>query len=410
MNKKDLLSTKRKLTIIFTLLVFSVALFLQFSFFSLKYIWFTKVEKESMAIISANLKKRNIPIGKIWLFFRPEKQFLWGRKWNKHIRNDRIEEWKFMNFIVLNGKNEILSQDIKSDIDLKAVEWVFTNWDGTIVIDSWIIVSIIEYKNNYKLILFKKVRYSLSDYSEDIFYFTLIIILFSLLFYYLGFRFVSRNLQPVEESLADMRDFIHNAWHELKTPISIIHSNLQLMKESKNFEKDLIKEWLREAKRLDHLIESLIELSNINNNSLWEKLDITAEIAIIIKEFKGESDKKKIKINFNIKNEKYMIMNKQYFYILFSNLFWNAIKYTSNWWTIDIVLEKSKLIISDSGIWIKKSDQEKIFHRFYQSDNSRWTTWFGIWLSLVKKIADIYRWRILVKSEEGKGSRFIVEF
>ena len=103
-------------------------------------------------------------------------------------------------------------------------------------------------------------------------------------------------------------------------------------------------------------------------------------------------------------------MNKQYFYILFSNLFGNAIKYTQEWWKVDITLEKSKLIISDNGVGIKKEDQEKIFHRFYQSDSSRGQSGFGIWLALAKKIADIYKLKISIKSEEGKGSSFIIEF
>jgi signal transduction histidine kinase len=103
-------------------------------------------------------------------------------------------------------------------------------------------------------------------------------------------------------------------------------------------------------------------------------------------------------------------MNKQYFYILFSNIFGNAIKYTPEWWKIDIILEKSKLIISDNGEGIKKEDQERIWDRFYQSDNSRWESGFGIWLALAKKIADIYKLKISIQSEQGKGSSFIIEF
>ena len=150
-----------------------------------------------------------------------------------------------------------------------------------VVIDSWVVVSIIEYRSDNKLILFKKIRYDFWDYLEDISYFTLIIFLFSVLFYYLWFRFVSRNLEPVEQSFADMHDFIHNAWHELKTPISVIDSNLQLIKETKKFDNELVQEWLLEVKRLDHLIESLIELSNINSSYSWEKLDIEQNVKIL---------------------------------------------------------------------------------------------------------------------------------
>ena len=411
MDKNKLLHTKRRLTIIFTLLVFSVAVFLQFSFFSIKYISVNKVEKEDMFLLSNKLRSIDIPINKISSFFSSEKKFLNpNRGWHKGDKHDRIEDGKFMNFIVLNWKNEIISQDIKNDIDLWVVEEVFRSGKNQVIIDSGVVVSVIDYKSGNKLILFKKVRYDFWDYLEDISYFTLIIFLFSVLFYYLWFRFVSRNLEPVEQSFADMHDFIHNAGHELKTPISVIDSNLQLIKETKKFDKELVQEGLLEVRRLNHLIESLIELSNINNNYTWEKLDIEEEIKLIVKEFSVESDKKNIKVWFEVKNKKFFTMNKQYFYILFSNIFGNAIKYTWKWWKVDITLEKSKLIISDNGVGIKQEDQEKIFHRFYQSDSSRGQNGFCIWLALAKKIADIYKLKILMKSEEGKGSSFIIEF
>jgi hypothetical protein len=80
MDKNKLLHTKRKLTIIFTLLVFSVAVFLQFSFFSIKYFSVNRVEKESMMLLSEKLRNTSIPINKISSFFRSEKKFLNTKK------------------------------------------------------------------------------------------------------------------------------------------------------------------------------------------------------------------------------------------------------------------------------------------------------------------------------------------
>ena len=85
-------------------------------------------------------------------------------------------------------------------------------------------------------------RYSFADYIADIAYFTIVIFLFSVLFYYIGFQFVSQNLKPVEDTLEDMHDFIQNAGHELKTPIAVIDSNLQIMRQTKQFEAGMIQE------------------------------------------------------------------------------------------------------------------------------------------------------------------------
>lgn len=79
-------------------------------------------------------------------------------------------------------------------------------------------------------------------------------------------------------------------------------------------------------------------------------------------------------------------------------------------WKIDIKYKNNSLIIKDTWIGIKKDDINKIWDRFYKSDNSRNTPGFGIWLSLVKKIGDIYNWKISVDSEENIWTKFSIKF
>jgi len=55
-------------------------------------------------------------------------------------------------------------------------------------------------------------------------------------------KFITDIFIPVEENLNDMKNFIHNAGHELKTPISAISSNLQLLKVTKKYDKELVSE------------------------------------------------------------------------------------------------------------------------------------------------------------------------
>jgi len=71
---------------------------------------------------------------------------------------------------------------------------------------------------------------------------------------------------------------------------------------------------------LNHLIESLVELSNINYSDNKDKINLREEILLINKDFSIESDKKNIDVFFLSKYDKILTINKQYFYILFSNL------------------------------------------------------------------------------------------
>jgi signal transduction histidine kinase len=121
------------------------------------------------------------------------------------------------------------------------------------------------------------------------------------------------------------------------------------------------------------------------------------------------ADKKDVKIKFSKKWNKQLFINKQYFYILFSNILKNAIRYNKKWGSVIITLDANKIKIKDTWIWIKKDDLNNIFDRFFMSTSSRNNEWNGIWLSLVKKIADIYSIKIYVKSEEWKWSEFSIE-
>jgi signal transduction histidine kinase len=414
MKKPSLLHTKKKLTVIFTLLVFAIAVLLEWVFFSAKYYNYSSNEKKTFNTVTSAVENKFVSLKEFIV-----NQDVWKRVFNMwkwtHIGLWKQTQWDIVNLLIIDrNSRELIFSNVVDNLSIEFVEGVLIEsryWK--IEQENWYLIKKINIKennNNYDVLFIKNLRYSFLDYLTDLLGFIFITLIFSVLFYYTWYKFVSKNLEPVENNLRDMQDFIHNAWHELKTPISIIHSNLQLIKETKTFEKELILEWLTEINRLNHLIESLIELSNINSSEKTEKVDIKEEIKIIIKDFKVEAEKKEIKIEFKQSVEKVLTINKQYFYILFSNLIWNAIKYSNKWWNISIILDNDKLIVKDNWIWINKEDLNKIFDRFFMSEKSRNFEWHGIWLSLVKNIADIYKWKIKVNSEEGKGSEFVIEF
>ncbi len=413
MSNLNLEKTKQKLTIIFTLLVLSLAILLEWVFFSIKYFNYRSNDIKVFNAFVNKVYNSDYWLNKLISIFEKRNNYWeWMFHWNL---NQKMWEWARLNILIVDRTdNELVFSNIIDDLDLNIIKNSLTKGDYWILYsNNKYIVEKFKIEENwriYDLLLIKEFKYSLFDYLIDLLWFVFITLLFSVLFYYIWNKFVWKNLEPVKNTLDDMQSFIHNAWHELKTPISIIHSNLQLIKATKTFDKDLIDEWLIEINKLDWLIESLVELSNINSSEYNENIDVANEIKSIVKDFKQMADEKDVKIKFSKKWNKQLFINKQYFYILFSNILKNAIKYNKKWGSIVINLDVNKIKIKDTWIWIKKDDLNNIFDRFFMSTASRNNEWHGIWLSLVKKIADIYNIKIDVKSEEGKWSEFTIEF
>jgi signal transduction histidine kinase len=85
----------------------------------------------------------------------------------------------------------------------------------------------------YQLVLFKELNYTFQNFASDVFKFFILISLFSILFFVIGYYFVRITLRPVADNIDEMDNFVHNAGHELKTPLAVVSSNLQLMKQMK---------------------------------------------------------------------------------------------------------------------------------------------------------------------------------
>jgi signal transduction histidine kinase len=138
---------------------------------------------------------------------------------------------------------------------------------------------------------------------------------------------VNKVFLPVEENLKDMNDFIHNAGHELKTPLSVIDSNIQMIKESKTYDEKMINELKNEVIKLNSLIDSLVELSNIDFFKDLEELNLKDCVNEVLSDLKIGIKKKKIAVDIKIKDDIFIKANKNYFYIFLSNIIGNAVKY-----------------------------------------------------------------------------------
>ena len=220
--------------------------------------------------------------------------------------------------------------------------------------------------------------------------------------------------------------FLANMSHEIRTPMNAIYGFSDILLLNENMPKDT-KEYLniikRNSTRLLVLINDIIDISKIEANQLSISLasnNINDVIEDVIKTFDGNLKSSKIEIYselfFNDNNDAIAIFDEIRVSQILVNLIQNAIKFTEEGGIIvkyKIIKENNQemieFIVSDSGIGIHEEEQEKIFMRFQQADDSTTRLYggTGLGLSICKGLVDIMGGNIRVESEVEVGADFI---
>ena len=228
----------------------------------------------------------------------------------------------------------------------------------------------------------------------------------------IGSYFLSKKtLKPIEENLNLQMEFISNASHELKTPITVITMENEVLLREKNHSKEellhQIKSNLEEVTSLSKLVNILLELAR-NNKITLEKIKVIDVVNNACDKIKVLSKKKNITILNNIDNLK-ILANKDILEEVIVIILDNAIKYSDKNTTIKIYNKNSKIFIEDEGIGIKEKDLKYIFDRFYRADKSHSTEGYGLGLSLAKHLTEKMKLKISAYNNKEKGSTFVIE-
>lgn len=225
-----------------------------------------------------------------------------------------------------------------------------------------------------------------------------------------------------EKSLEEERDeFISVVSHELRTPIAITEGNVgnaQMIAE-KTGDIEKIKEALKQAHDqvlfLGDMINDLSTLSRAERGKLnveIEGINVHQLIKDLIDNYTPNAEKKNIKIRSRI--DPYLeLLNSSKLYVreILQNFLTNAIKYTEKGY-VEVQAKPTEtgvtFTIIDTGIGIGKADKEKIFNKFFRSEDyrTRQTNGTGLGLYVTMKLATLIHATISVESELDKGSTF----
>lgn len=216
----------------------------------------------------------------------------------------------------------------------------------------------------------------------------IIFFILTIIVYFFSYILAKITIKPLEEHNEKLKSYNHNLAHEIKTPLSVIKSNLELL--DLWYDKDLVKSSSEEIVNMQKIIDSLLFLSEKNELNSLQKVSFLS----IVQKYTNE------KILLNSKWDFVVNWNEVLLDTLIKNLIDNANKY--NFWVEKILIKITKNsfeISNKTDISITKEEQDKLFDIFYQSNNSRHWEWYGLWLSIVKKIIVLHNLKISLKIE-----------
>lgn len=218
-------------------------------------------------------------------------------------------------------------------------------------------------------------------------------------------------------------DFVANASHELKTPITAIRGLTETIIGDDGVDKETMVHFIErvhaQSLRLSQLVGDLMTISRLESSYSSEdftKINFADLVRQAVKAAQSTAEHKGHKLVSDLPaNEMELYGDRQNLSQLVDNLIDNAMKYTTDPGTIAITLKAENqmavLEVRDSGIGISPQYQKRVFERFYRVDKARSQSLggTGLGLSIVKNIVEKHSGTVSVKSQLGSGSTFIVK-
>jgi signal transduction histidine kinase len=247
-------------------------------------------------------------------------------------------------------------------------------------------------------------------------------VLVSLVLYIINRFVIGLSLKPVERAWEQQQNFIGDASHELKTPLTVILTNGNILMAHQNDTiRDQIK-WVdstnEEATHMKDLVDKLLILAktdNMRQNKLFSDVDLSDLSMRLALQFEPVAYEKGVTIHTDIESGIHMTGDQTALNQIVHILLDNAVKYAGIGGEAELSLKRKQnyiyLSTRNTGIPIPPEDLPHIFERFYRSDKVRTTgNGYGIGLAICKNLAELHKATINVTSDEADGTVFTVRF
>lgn len=229
----------------------------------------------------------------------------------------------------------------------------------------------------------------------------------------------NKMLAKLNNAFDSQKRFNSNVAHELKTPLAVIKTNIDVLNsiEDKSVEEyaETLEIVEKSVVKMNIMIETLLDMIRQENAPLEDEVFIDNIITDISDDLYIIANKRNINIKTNIKKVNKIIGNEILLYRALYNVVDNSIKYNKENGEIIISCENENneivITVSDTGIGISEESISKIFSPFYRGggNNISKITGVGLGLALTKSVVEIHGGEILVNSILGAGSSFVIK-
>ncbi|MCL2675883.1 MAG: HAMP domain-containing histidine kinase [Firmicutes bacterium] len=229
---------------------------------------------------------------------------------------------------------------------------------------------------------------------------------------------INRMLDSLEESFERQSNFVSDASHELKTPLSVISGSSELLERWGKNDSAVLDESLaairREATYMAKIIDQMLLLARLGRLTMHkQEADISEVVGQIVDSYRLTAAGREF--DFWGTKEAYFECDKALLVEAVRAIIDNAIKYSPGGGVITVGVtgggESVSISVADNGIGIDAEDLPYVFDRFFRCDKTRGREkGSGLGLTICKNIIEMMDGRISVKSMKGEGTEFIIEF
>lgn len=242
-----------------------------------------------------------------------------------------------------------------------------------------------------------------------------------LILFFISLFLASWAVKPVERSWEQQRRFVADASHELKTPLTVILANTDIILSHKDESVEKQMKWLNyiktEGQRMAGLVSDLLFLAKSDDTTeaaVFSNIDLSDIVWTCLLAFESVIYEKGKTLQSDIESDLYIYGNKESLKQLIGILLDNAVKYSDEAGTISVTLKQAHdmitLSVHNTGKPIDENHVPRLFERFYRVDEARAKKdgGYGLGLAIAKRITESHKGKITVSSSKDEGTTFTV--